>query len=116
MQANRSIAYYIIAQIFAFSFLLPAKTSAQSVQAIKNVQVSDSLGHTGISFSRDKETTSLLVFIYDAKGNTIYLESSRNFSGYYKRFVDLKSFAPGEVQLNIIADDEKAVKKITLAK
>jgi len=67
-----------------------------------------------ISFLADKIIDNVLVLVTDQKGRIIFLDNRYRFTGENKQAVDLRGAAPGDLQLQIINDQEHFNHKITM--
>jgi hypothetical protein len=67
-----------------------------------------------IEFIADKEISNLLVVLTDSKGNTLFLDNRYRFKGIYKKDLDLTQSGKGDYSLQIINDEEKINKTLTM--
>jgi hypothetical protein len=113
---NKIILFYPLLALLLI-LLQSNKIPAQiTILQEKDLSIQDSTGYINISFTRNITTSNLLVLVNDTLGNTIFMETKRNFSGNYRRTINPGIQPAAEFQLNIISDDEKLNKKISLVK
>ena len=56
----------------------------------------------------------LSIYIIDTAGRTVYNEDVNNFSGLYKKGIDIKPFAPGNYHVKMVTNGQNFVRKVVV--
>jgi hypothetical protein len=100
-----------IACLIAFSSLLFAQASKGTEPKIQVDAVNQNVD---IDFTRTNVVYNLLVHINDSTGITVFLDNQYQFTGHYKKSIDMKKQKKGTYFIEIVEDNKHTNKKIVL--
>lgn len=106
----KKIAKFILLFI-SFAILSKAQNATIGTDQIK-IESDSILNLITIDFNVQDIVANLLVYLVDSDGHTVFLDNKYNFSGIYKKSIDMKNQGKGFYLIEVSEDSKHFSRKI----